>query len=88
MQASEVRWLPLKDCSSVGGYELTVERYKHNWECRKHTDAWKWYVVYGGAVMSEGFSHTMDQAKTEAVSALPEGLDPGDNKICDENKRS
>ena len=72
MTSRDIKWVPLKDCAAIGDYELTVERYKHNWECEKHTDAWRWFVVYGGAVMSEGFADDMTVAKAEAVASLPE----------------
>ncbi len=69
---TEYKWVHLKDCSAIGDYEVTVERHKHNWKCEeRYTDAWKWYVVYGGAVIAEGFSDDIDSAKESAVSSVP-----------------
>ncbi len=83
MKQTAIEWVHLKDCAAVGDYELTVERYKHNWECDGSTEAWKWFVVYGGAITAEGVADGMNEAKEKAAASLPESVDEGDVKSCD-----
>ncbi len=67
-------WAVERACSTAEDYEMIIERNKRSWECDTKTQSWKWYIVYSGAVVSQGFADHMNKAKESAESALPENV--------------
>lgn len=65
-----MEWTPEKLCTTVGDYDLMVERYKHGYHCNQHA-GWKWRVIYSGVVLSQGTSEDAEAARKMAESKIP-----------------
>ncbi len=66
-----MNWQPEKMCSTMGDYNLLVERFKHGYECNQGTDSWKWRVIHSGVVLSQGSSEDVATAQKMAESNVP-----------------
>lgn len=66
-----MQWQAEKMCSQHGGYDLSVERFKHGYACDQSNDTWKWRVINSGVVVSQGTAVDLDSAQKMAEQNLP-----------------
>lgn len=64
-------WQPEKLCSTVGDYDLLIERLKHGYQCQQTNDTWKWRVIHSGVILSQGTSADIETAQKMAESNVP-----------------
>ena len=64
-------WQAEKLCSTVGNYDLLIERFKHGYQCEQAKDTWKWRVIHSGVVLSQGISPDVETAQKMAESNVP-----------------
>lgn len=66
-----MEWQPEKMCSTAGDYDLSIERFKHGYQCEQKNDSWKWRVIRSGVIMSQGTAIDLEQAQALAEANLP-----------------
>ena len=66
-----MEWQPEKMCSTVGNYDLLIEKYKHGYKCEQLNSHWKWRVIYSGIVVAQGMAADLDTAQTSAELNVP-----------------
>lgn len=64
-------WQPEKLCSTVGDYDLLIERFKNGYHCEQASDSWKWRIIRSGIVISQGTAADIDAAQKLAESNIP-----------------
>lgn len=66
-----MEWTSEKLCTTVGDYDLMIERFKHGYQYSQSTNTWKWRVIYSGVVMSQGTAENAEAARKMAESKIP-----------------
>lgn len=66
-----MEWQPEKMCSTVGNYDLLIERLKHGYQCEQKNDSWKWRVIHSGVILSQGTTADIVSAQKMAESNVP-----------------